>query len=531
MKVSRLLFVSDYYEIMSCSGSPTKTLDPFFLASSLKSCAPALFTTETGAPFSFFVFDDVTSKKRLKKIIMSHGGTVCQDIVETFSIILVKESTKPPAFWGPCYSINFIFDCVKAFNVLELGDYLIEGCISPQSETSLTAGVFYEKIDFRPTCLPVTYFSQNYDLPDVLIRCNDRVENSSEANDNRHDLNQANAGFCEAAICGTSNSKPVSSFNSCAEVAITSDPNVISKDKSPEGASSSSNCVTSSVNKNIVDQQPPEGIKKCLVSKPSCCLDTHSSDKCMDQSKTVSEINCASLLGVQHSSSDKEKIVTCVVAPLFPVCKDVSSENSNQVISSLLHKENEVSRKEKPLPDEGLLNKSYSSSEPIVTSDDSDDDNPLLAPINVIKKKQIVDRAISRNKASTTTSRSDIRETESSAQKRIEKQWLQHRGDSDDDISELKNFGQVHPSFDTSKHSKLRFSRKEKSNILRFIIAKKAYYRLKSNTLYKEMEERNICPRRTYQSMKNHFLKTMLYELDTFEFLSESTKNKLRGEF
>jgi hypothetical protein len=79
-----------------------------------------------------------------------------------------------------------------------------------------------------------------------------------------------------------------------------------------------------------------------------------------------------------------------------------------------------------------------------------------------------------------------------------------------------------------NKHSRRPFSRNEKEAILKFIIAKNAYSKVKGNSLYQDMEAHNICPSRTFQSMRNHFLKFIVNELDCYDFLTPNQKQLFR---
>lgn len=79
------------------------------------------------------------------------------------------------------------------------------------------------------------------------------------------------------------------------------------------------------------------------------------------------------------------------------------------------------------------------------------------------------------------------------------------------------------------KHTRDFYSRDEKEAILRFLLSKKKMTGFRGDSIWKKMEKRGVCPKRTYQSMKNHFLKTLLFELDKFEFISQKDKRMLKN--
>lgn len=104
-------------------------------------------------------------------------------------------------------------------------------------------------------------------------------------------------------------------------------------------------------------------------------------------------------------------------------------------------------------------------------------------------------------------------------------------GSSDEceSISEFSVDSKVTINFSKlGKNTREPYTRDEKEAMLKFILTKKKLDGLRGNSIWKLMERKGVCPRRTYQSMKNHFLKTIIFELDKFEFLSEIEKSKLK---
>lgn len=73
-----------------------------------------------------------------------------------------------------------------------------------------------------------------------------------------------------------------------------------------------------------------------------------------------------------------------------------------------------------------------------------------------------------------------------------------------------------------------RFSQAEKVAIIKFIIGKNETSNLKDDRIWLKMEKYNICPKRTYQSMKTHFLKYLIHNLHKFDFLTNKQKQAIR---
>lgn len=57
------------------------------------------------------------------------------------------------------------------------------------------------------------------------------------------------------------------------------------------------------------------------------------------------------------------------------------------------------------------------------------------------------------------------------------------------------------------------YTYEEENAIVHFIVKKDAYNMVKGDKLWKDMEEENICPNRTWQSLKQHFRKFMINDL------------------
>lgn len=78
-----------------------------------------------------------------------------------------------------------------------------------------------------------------------------------------------------------------------------------------------------------------------------------------------------------------------------------------------------------------------------------------------------------------------------------------------------------------NKHTRVSYTRAEKEAILKYIIDKNEYSRVKGRAVWQEIEKKGICPNRTWQSMKEHFLKTLIKQFDFFNFITAEQKREL----
>lgn len=78
-----------------------------------------------------------------------------------------------------------------------------------------------------------------------------------------------------------------------------------------------------------------------------------------------------------------------------------------------------------------------------------------------------------------------------------------------------------------NKHTRVSYSRVEKEAILKYIINRDEYDRVRGRQMWQEMERRRTCPNRTWQSMKEHFLKTLVLQLDCFDFVTAEQRRRL----
>ncbi|XP_075222934.1 uncharacterized protein LOC142325277 [Lycorma delicatula] len=100
---------------------------------------------------------------------------------------------------------------------------------------------------------------------------------------------------------------------------------------------------------------------------------------------------------------------------------------------------------------------------------------------------------------------------------------------SDDESCENEsNSSNVKTYKSINKHSRLLYSIKEDEDIIKYIVLKKGYHKLKGVAFWKTMEDKNICPHRTWQSMKEHFIKKIVFRLDNFTFLTNKQKELLQ---
>lgn len=84
------------------------------------------------------------------------------------------------------------------------------------------------------------------------------------------------------------------------------------------------------------------------------------------------------------------------------------------------------------------------------------------------------------------------------------------------------------PKFDSPKRPRL-YTREEQTEILKFIIKKKAFSVLKSNSLWQDMS-RSVCGRsRTWQSLKEHFRKQIITQINSFTLPARQISRIQRG--
>lgn len=80
-----------------------------------------------------------------------------------------------------------------------------------------------------------------------------------------------------------------------------------------------------------------------------------------------------------------------------------------------------------------------------------------------------------------------------------------------------------------NKHTRAPYSIKEDEDILKFIIKQQAFDHIKGTLFWRKMESKAICPYRTWQSMKEHFRKKIVYNLNSHKFLSDEQKKLLQN--
>lgn len=95
--------------------------------------------------------------------------------------------------------------------------------------------------------------------------------------------------------------------------------------------------------------------------------------------------------------------------------------------------------------------------------------------------------------------------------------------DSDEDKKPMKR------KVKHNKHTRVLYTKVEKEAILKYIIDKNEFSRVRGRTMWQEMEKRGTCPNRTWQSMKEHFLKTLITQLDCFNFVTPEQKRQLKN--
>nr|XP_018915699.1 PREDICTED: uncharacterized protein LOC109043097 isoform X2 [Bemisia tabaci] len=102
------------------------------------------------------------------------------------------------------------------------------------------------------------------------------------------------------------------------------------------------------------------------------------------------------------------------------------------------------------------------------------------------------------------------KKTEQSAERSTADRLLMDSSDEEGSVRESTR--------DCDKRTRTLFSVSEKRAMIDYIFKKhKAFDQLKGNLYWKQMEQANICPIRTWQSMKNHFMKSLVYNLRPYD--------------
>ena len=80
---------------------------------------------------------------------------------------------------------------------------------------------------------------------------------------------------------------------------------------------------------------------------------------------------------------------------------------------------------------------------------------------------------------------------------------------------EFDELTSVAPTYSPVKPYKI-YSRKNQEEIVKYLVRFAAYKLVKGNAIWQKMEESNVCKGRTWQSMKEHFRKKIIYRIHTF---------------
>lgn len=72
------------------------------------------------------------------------------------------------------------------------------------------------------------------------------------------------------------------------------------------------------------------------------------------------------------------------------------------------------------------------------------------------------------------------------------------------------------------------YTRAEEAEILKYIFNKNAYYHLRGNKFWKDMEEEGVIEGRTYQSLKEHFRKKIVRNMRIKGYYREFDEDRLR---
>ncbi|KAJ9584174.1 hypothetical protein L9F63_021471, partial [Diploptera punctata] len=76
----------------------------------------------------------------------------------------------------------------------------------------------------------------------------------------------------------------------------------------------------------------------------------------------------------------------------------------------------------------------------------------------------------------------------------------------------------------SEEHVRKYYTNSERKKIIQYIIDKKAYSLVKGRLFWQQMEAKKICPDRTWQSLKEQFLKKILPNINTFKLSKEQVR-------
>ena len=78
--------------------------------------------------------------------------------------------------------------------------------------------------------------------------------------------------------------------------------------------------------------------------------------------------------------------------------------------------------------------------------------------------------------------------------------------------------------------SRVPYTRSDDEAILKYILTHKEYSRVGGKKLWVEMEEKEVVAGRTWQSLKEHFKKKIMDNIQSFKFLTEEQRSSLKAK-
>ena len=94
-------------------------------------------------------------------------------------------------------------------------------------------------------------------------------------------------------------------------------------------------------------------------------------------------------------------------------------------------------------------------------------------------------------------------------------------GERVSDIEDDDNHSPINQKPNNFKSSRMPYSKNEQQEIVDWIVKNGAFSEVKGNQLWKRMEAENVGRGRTFQSLKEHFRKTIITQIHTFNLRQE----------
>ncbi|XP_046668304.1 uncharacterized protein LOC124359534 [Homalodisca vitripennis] len=149
------------------------------------------------------------------------------------------------------------------------------------------------------------------------------------------------------------------------------------------------------------------------------------------------------------------------------------------------------------------------------------------------KKKHVINSALNGNIPSAQYT-SDIQRTRTAAVSKTNNTQSDVCDSTSSSWSFVSDLESETENVKTTKHNKRSrqpYTYEERSNILKYIVHRHEYNRLKGREVWEIMERQKVCPSRTWQSMKEHFIKKIVLDLEPYTFLTNEQKRRIKSAF